>query len=164
MGGMLPHELTEKKIHKLVERCKSNATKYGSYTTTKEDYSMIPSESINRVIALIEEDNKHICIIKQTSTLFETKKNPNYETTESVKSTNNVQKIALIFTTILVFIGTSIQYFSWKVSKDNLRLLESQLYQDSIQKAHKIKSINELDKKLISIQKEVDSIRFDKKK
>jgi hypothetical protein len=72
-------EVYENKIKSLVKRCKTNATKYGSYTTKKEDYSLIQSESISRVIALIEEDNKHICITKESSTLFETRKNPNYK-------------------------------------------------------------------------------------
>jgi len=121
-------EIIENKIYKLVEKCKTNADKYGNYITVKEDYSLLDSKKIKRVIALIEEDKKYICITKETSELFETKKNPNY------KKWYHIEWFTLIVAAILSIIGTIITNQLSNRGQDQLlqKISDSVVYQKNM--------------------------------
>ena len=152
---MEKHELIQKKI----ENCKKELAKNKYVKLFGEKGENLNNEDFLFIKYVLEQSTEFTAYQRGDLEIWDITTNPNYETSKSVISTNRIQKGTLIFTSILIIIGTIIQYCSWKVSKDNLRLLESQQYQDSIYIDHKRKTMHELELKVISIQKKVDSLR-----
>ena len=137
MGGIMPQELIDKRIKELAEKCRRLTEEHGIYIINSDDFEHIARLNyMKKVVALIEADGKYICHFQQSSIVFETRHNPNYDINESVKKTNSaiVQNIeiqekyanrtlaALWLTVILSFIGSGISIYEIIDNKVELQL------------------------------------------
>lgn len=85
----MPQGLIDKRIKELAEKCKKITDERGLYIINQDDYRSLNYNQLKNVTALIEKDGKHICQFQQSSLIFETRHNPNYDINESVKKTND---------------------------------------------------------------------------
>lgn len=81
-------ELREDRIKKLVKNSIDGVEKYSIYIIRNVDNTLMNGQDFKRVCAILEKDGKYLCKQESGQLTWEVKRNPNYETNESVKRTN----------------------------------------------------------------------------
>jgi len=123
-------EFPHKKIKDAGDVIISNIRKYGYADIKGILYDTSKEKDYDKIAAYVVKDGEFLAIKRQNENNYDFIKNPNYELTKNVKSTNRIIKITSIISVIVITISTIISWSDYSTDEKATLKLTDSLYKE----------------------------------